>query len=136
MPLTGGYVAVDTYDVEADTFPLIVEELIPSYTTNDHHLMHRRATVSSETAAGTLAHRRWRLKYSLASATQYARALELYDISRGGALGLNWSNQHFTRGGATESVIVRMAQGPLKVRRTIHGRYEFEVVLEEMRVGP
>jgi hypothetical protein len=134
--LVGGYVPVGTYDVVPDSFPEAVEEAIPLYSSTSQALYAIRPIVSSETKAGNISTRTWTLQYRNASRSEYSRVLELYALSKGGAEGLYWNNQNFTRGGSTETVVVRMSQGPLKATRSTHGRYKFTVKLEEMRYAP
>ena len=134
--LSGGYVPVGTFDVVPDTFPEAIEEQQPHYKRQSHALHQGRLMSTSETASSSVMTRVWKLRYTNASASEYTRVLALYSDSKGGAEGLYWNNQNFTRGGPAETVIVRMAQGPLRVRRTSHGRYSFNVILEEMHIAP
>lgn len=136
MTLSGGYVPVGTFNVTADSFPEVVEEAYPVYSSTAHSLYAVKPLATSETPSGSAMTRVWTLRYRNASASEYSSVLGFYADSKGGAEGLYWSNQNFTRGGSTETVIVRMIQGPLKVRRDSHGRYSFTVKLEEMHHAP
>ena len=130
------YSAVDTFDLNA---PESVE--VSTYrrgvrTPVDGGMIKRRQTFSSESNQGVAGVRRFTLQYGLATKEDYHKAMALWKNSSGGTQGITFTNTLSPYTGSSETLIVRMVDSPMNLRRVNHVRYAFTIVLEEMLHGP
>lgn len=130
------YVAVDTWNVAPDIYPVGVKVRRSGVRTPwEGPLVQRRQTFSSESVQGQAAVRQFSLSFSNATKAQFNRAMALWKISTGGSQGLNYSTTKEAYSG-TEALIVRMVGAPFSLKQLGFGRYAFRVTLEEMLHAP
>ena len=137
--MADSYTPVGTWDLVPDTFPDTVKVMRPSVRSSaSAGVVLRRQTQSSESPAGVAAKRSFLLRFALATRTEYKRAIELWELTRGGAEGLNFttSTWMYEGGGSSETLVVRMKAAPFGLRRVTAVAYQFSVSLEEMFHAP
>ena len=130
------YTAVDTYDLNSPETVEVTTLRRGVRTPLDGGTIKRRQTFSSESDQGVAGVRRFTLRYSLATKADYNKAMALWKKSTGGTQGIAFTNTFSPYSGSSETLIVRMVDGPLNLRKISHVRYSFTIVLEEMLHGP
>jgi hypothetical protein len=98
-------------------------------------MIQRRQTFSSESDQGQAGVRQFRLPFTNSPKSYYNRAVSLWKKTLGGALTLSWTTSATAYSGS-ESLVVRMVASPQQFRKLGHGRYAFEIVLEEVLHAP
>jgi len=137
--VANGYTPVDTWDLVPDRFPDTVKVMRRAVRTQaSGGVVHRRQVQSSESPAGKAAKREFVLQFTTASRTEYDRAIALWELTRGGAEGLNFTTDAwmYQDGGGSETLVVRMKAAPFGLRRVTAVTYQFSVRLEEMFHAP
>lgn len=128
--------AVDTWDLVPDVYPTVISIRRRAVRSPfEGAMIHRRQTFSSESAQGQAAVRQFRLPFTNSPKSYYNRAVTLWKKTLGGALTLSWSMTATAYSG-TENILVRMVAAPQQFRKLGHGRYAFEIVLEEVLHAP
>ena len=130
------YAAVETWDLKADAFPVLVRVLRRGVRTPvQGGLVQRRQTFSSQSPQSQAAVRKFTLEFVNAPKSDYDRVLALWVNTTGGTQGISYQHTDTAYSG-TETIIVRMMGEPLVLNKNSHGQYSFRVVLEEMLDAP
>lgn len=130
------YTASETWSLNADAYPVQVTVLRRGVRTPwEGPMVQRRQTLSSESAQGQAAVRRFDLQFKNATKADYNSVMALWKNTTGGSQGINYTHTNTAYSG-TEELIVRMVAAPLSLRQLSHGQYAFRVVLEEMLHAP
>ena len=130
------YSAVDTFDLSAPNHVEVTTHRRGVRTPVSGGTIKRRQTLSSESDQGVAAVRRFSLHYSLATKSDYDKAMALWKNTTGGTQGITFTNTYSPYSGSSETLIVRMVAQPFNLRRVNHVRFAFTIVLEEMLHGP
>lgn len=130
------YSAVDTFDLSAPESMEVTTHRRGVRTPVNGGMIQRRQTFSSESDQGVAAVRRFTLYYQLATKADYNKAMALWKNTTGGTQGISFTNTYSPYSGSSETLIVRMVDQPLNLRRVNHVRFAFTIILEEMLHGP